>query len=319
MTNLAQSIGVSLFALLLIAPLDVAFGEVTASFRYRLANFSGPVLSQWARLAVDAERNEVYSLNQRANDIRIFDDHGMEIHTFGENFPSASDIAIADDGNIFVLSTRYQVSTLHLCNYRGEQISEFTLEGAPDEFANFRADRLAYRRGTLYLADSNRLAVVLANANGVFQRGYDLAAKLRQRAAGDERAEKKLEDSSMNGFDVDSQGNVLFTVASLFSAFRMSANGDLAEFGRPGSGLGKFGVTGGIAADDMGYVYVADRLRCVVLVFDRNLSFQEEFGYRGGQPSNLIAPNDVAIDGLGNLYVAQAANRGVSVFKIVRE
>ena len=64
----------------------------------------------------------------------------------------------------------------------------------------------------------------------------------------------------------------------------------------------------------MGYIYVADRLRSVVLVFDHNFVFQTEFGYRGGQPSNLIVPDDLAIDARGNVYVAQAANRGVSVF-----
>ena len=54
----------------------------------------------------------------------------------------------------------------------------------------------------------------------------------------------------------------------LFSAFRLSPGGEVAQFGRPGSGPGKFGVVAGIAADEAGYIYVADRLRSVVLVFD---------------------------------------------------
>jgi hypothetical protein len=93
----------------------------------------------------------------------------------------------------------------------------------------------------------------------------------------------------------------------------------LTEFGRSGSGRGKFGVAAGIATDEMGYVYVADRLRCVVMVFDRDLQFQTEFGYRGDQPSNLTAPDGLAIDSSGNVYVGQAANRGVSVFRVVHQ
>jgi DNA-binding beta-propeller fold protein YncE len=54
----------------------------------------------------------------------------------------------------------------------------------------------------------------------------------------------------------------------------------------------------------------------VVLVFDKNLEFQTEFGGRGGQPGNLIVPNDMDIDSSGRLYVAQAGNRGVSVFSV---
>jgi len=64
---------------------------------------------------------------------------------------------------------------------------------------------------------------------------------------------------------------------------------------------------------------VADRLRSVVLVFDPDFRFQAEFGYRGDRPSSLIVPDDLAIDRRGNIYVGQAANRGVSVFRIVHE
>jgi hypothetical protein len=163
------------------------------------------------------------------------------------------------------------------------------------------------------------------DTDGYFKAGYDLNTILRRFLGDDERlkknsaentdwAEKRLENIAINGFHVDKRGNMLFTVPVLFSAYRFSADGGLAEFGRPGSAPGKFGVTAGIVTDELGYIYVADRLRSVVLVFDHNFVFQTEFGYRGGRPSNLIVPDDVAIDSGGNVYVAQAANRGVSVF-----
>ena len=97
-------LGIFMFMLLLSLPVQPAFGELKASFRYPLSNFSGPVRSQWAQLAVDQERNEIYALNRRENDIRIFDAHGMEIHAFGEGLGSAADIAIGDDGDIFILT-----------------------------------------------------------------------------------------------------------------------------------------------------------------------------------------------------------------------
>jgi hypothetical protein len=237
---------------ILLVPLHAASGGMKVSFRHRLSDFSGPVLSQWARLAVDQEHTEVYSLNRRENSIRVFDEHGMEIYEFGERFPSAADLAIGDDGDIFVLTARYQTSTIHLCNYRGERTSEITLKNVPGEFSDFRADRLRYRQGILYLTDSSRLIVILADADGSFREGYDFRAILKQRAAGDELAEKEFDDIEINGFDVDREGNILFTVASLFSAFRMSTDGELEQFGRPGSARGKFGVTGGIATDDAG-------------------------------------------------------------------
>jgi sugar lactone lactonase YvrE len=173
----------------------------------------------------------------------------------------------------------------------------------------------------LYLADSNRSIVIQAGVDGTFLQGHDLHKFLARLSADEKGDDKELsrEDSSINGFDVDRDGNIFFTVASMFAAFRLSPDGALAKFGRSGSAPGKFGVTGGIATDDQGYIYVSDRLRCVVLVFNQDLHFQMEFGYRGNQPSNLIVPDDLAIDKSGNVYVGQAANRGVSVFQIVHQ
>jgi DNA-binding beta-propeller fold protein YncE len=305
--------------MLLMLPEAPAFAGVTSSFRYSLSNFSGPVRSQWARLAVDRERNEVYALDRHNNDIRVFDQHGMEIHVFGEDFTSTADIAIGEDGDIFVLTARYRESTIHLCNYRGQVVSEISIRNIPASFADFRADRLVYRKGSLYLADSNRMIAIVADATGSFKTGYDLKATLARLPSEEDEEGKRLQEIAINGFDADDQGNILFTIPSLFAAFRLSPDGNLEGFGRAGSGKGKFGVVAGIAADEKGYVYVSDRLRCVVLVFDRDLRFQTEFGYRGDRPSNLIVPDDVDIDSEGNVYVAQAANRGVSVFRVAFE
>jgi DNA-binding beta-propeller fold protein YncE len=320
---------IALFLLLVSAPLHVALAGVTASFRYPLSNFSGPVPAQWAKLAVDPERNEVYALRQRKNDIRIFDEHGMEIFVFGDGFASAADISIGDDGDIFILSTGYKSATVHRLNYRGEHVSEIPLQDVPEAFSEFAADRLVYNQGSLYLVDSDALTVIVVDEAGRFERAHDLEKLLRPFVPRLDRESKgianfdwkkrKLENIDLNGFTVDKEGNIFFTVPVLFSAYKLTVGGEFTPFGRSGSGRGKFGVAAGIATDERGYVYVADRLRCVVLVFDEDLNFQLEFGYRGDQPSNLIVPDDLAIDSSGNVYVGQAANRGVSVFKVVHQ
>ena len=52
------------------------------------------------------------------------------------------------------------------------------------------------------------------------------------------------------------------------------------------------------------------------MVFDNAFEFQSEFGFRGYRPGNIIVPNDIDIDSAGRIYVTQAGERGVSVFKI---
>jgi sugar lactone lactonase YvrE len=305
---------------LLLLPAAPASGRMSASFLYPLASFAGPVPSQWARLAVDPERNEIYTLRPGENDVRIFDEHGMEVYAF-EGFPSSRDITAGDDGDILILTRRYGASTIHRCNYRGEELSEITLKNVPDAFSSSHADRLVYRHGSLYLLDSGRLTVIVAHADGSFIRGHDLKATLwrSSNADEDERAARKLREISITGFDVDDDGNILFTISTLFVAYRFSPSGELQGWGRPGSGRGKFGIVAGIASAPTGHILVTDRLRSVVLIFDDDLAFQAEFGYRGTHRSNLISPDDVAIDADGNIYVSQAANRGVSVFRMIDE
>lgn len=305
---------------LLLLPAGSALARASASFLYPLASFAGPVPSQWAKLAIDPERNEVYALRPRENDVRIFNEQGMELYAF-EGLPSSRDISAGDEGEILILTRRLGDSTIHLYNYRGEKISEIALKDVPEEFTSARPDRLVYRQDSLYLLDSNLLIAIVARGDGSFARGHDLKAALWKawNADEDEEKAKDLDEIEVTGFDVDDDGNLLFTVATLFSGFRVSPEGDLQVFGRPGSGKGKFGVAAGVAAAPTGHVLVADRLRCVVLIFDHDLVFQNEFGYRGASPSNLIAPDDVAIDARGNVYVSQAANRGVSVFRMETE
>jgi DNA-binding beta-propeller fold protein YncE len=319
---------ISLLALLMALPVNLAFAGVTASFRYPLSNFSGPVLSQWAKIAVDQERNEVYTLRQRRNDIRIFDEHGMEIFVFADGLSSAADLAIGDGGDIFVLTRGYQTATVHLLDYRGEQVGAILLQEVPAAFSKVVADRLVHRNGSLYLVDSGAMKVIVVDEAGRFERGYDLNREIkpfvprepvqRELTAADWR-KQQLEHIELNGFAVDDRGNIFFTVPVLFTAFKLSPDGEIVRFGRSGGGRGRFGVAAGIVTDDQGYIYVSDRLRSVVLVFDRDLRFQMEFGYRGSAPSNLIVPDDLAVDSSGNVYVGQAANRGVSVFKVVHQ
>jgi hypothetical protein len=80
-----------------------------------------------------------------------------------------------------------------------------------------------------------------------------------------------------------------------------------------------FGHVKGIARDDMGNYLVVERLRAVVMVFDKEFRFLKEFGYRGSKPENLIWPSDVAVGNSGKYFVTQVMNRGVSVFHLATD
>jgi hypothetical protein len=287
---------------------------VETSFLYSLSNSSGPIPYSWANLFIDEETNEIYVVDTREQDIRIFNDNGMEIYRFGNDgsLGTVVDVAVKKDGSILVLSRRRPKSAIILCNFRGEPLAELELKNLPQDLLNFSPDRIAYREGLLYLLNSFSMRIVVTDTNGVFRKGYDLGSLLGVE-------EKKRANTHIGGFSVDREGNMLFTIPVRFAAYALFPDGKIKGFGRPGGAPGRFNIVGGIVADDRGNYYVADKLKCAVLIFDKNFKFLKEFGYRGLRPGNLIGPNSLVLDTRGRLYVSQRRSRGISVFQITHK
>ncbi len=312
---------VSLFGLLLATNIPAQAG-VQMNFQYLLSDFSGPVSSQWAQVTADMERGEIYAFDPHENQVRIFNEHGMEIFSFGEDgqVNGASDIAVAEDGSIYILSTLLAGKNITKLNYRGEPVVEIELENLPEDMQDFRASQLKYTGGSLYLLDADGLKILVVSTDGHYQAGYDLRSHFDPFVAELEPEKRKSLALDISGFSVDKSGNIYFTTPALFTAFRLNVDGTIEDFGKAGSGPGKFGVVAGIAADGDGNIFVSDRLRSVVMAFDKSFNFLSEFGYRGtGAPENLVVPDDIVLDNNDKIYVSQGAGRGVSCFQIIRE
>ena len=313
-------------SILILLSTAVQAGAMQVAFVARLANFDNIVPSLWSRVAVDKERTELIALNPRQRDIRIFDQNGMEIFTFGDDveLAGATDLDIGEEGDIYLTYPRGDYKVLRL-DYKGEPLAFVDLSNVPADFTPFNPQIIQYLDGRLYLADTLSFDVVVTDSEGVFERGYHLKDALAAMVdeLGNEPGGDALSDPEqfkaidMFGFCADRDGNLFFTVPVLFSAFKYTVDGKLKSFGRAGSGPGKFGVVAGITTDNRGNIYITDRLRSVVMIFNSNFEFQMEFGYRGVRPGNLIVPDDITVDDeKGFVYVAQAAKRGVSVYRI---
>ena len=154
--------------------------------------------------------------------------------------------------------------------------------------------------------------MIVTDREGLFKDGYDIAAILKL-------TEQQRADSGLGGFSVDKDGSMFFTIPVFFRAYKLTPDCNITDFGRRGSSPGRFNVISGIVTDDKGYIYVADKLRCVVMIFDKEFKFQNEFGYRGLKPGRLIVPMHLEMDVKDRLYVTQMRKRGISVFKISYE
>jgi len=318
-------------AALLVLP-SISFSGAQASFMYKLSDFSGPVPSLWARVTVDPEEGEVYSLNRSESAIQIYNNTAMQIFGYGEDLglATATDIAAGENGEAYLLYSYPTGRILHL-DYNGIPLEEIHISGIPADLQPFNPEFIDIRNNTLYLSDGENMKVVVATLEGEFAKGYafrdiiknKILASMEEPGISNRRKESlKKEAASMdnvtiNGFSASQDGTLYFTASSLFSAFRQKEGSDLEQFGVAGGAIGKFGVVAGIESDKNGNIFVADRLRSVVLVFDKDFNFLTEFGYRGPLPQNLIVPDDIAVDDqTGKIYVSQAGNLGVSVFSV---
>lgn len=282
------------------------------TYLYRLATLTGNVATTWATVGIDRRSGELLMVDGAAGVVRILNASGMQTYEFGDDEALGQPVAVAPLGadDLLVIAIRRGERVVQRCNFRGEVQGPFELRDVPPAFAaEFLPDAVFNAAGRVYVADTNAWRVLAFDENGTFSRAYDLGKMLELDAA-------KKADNSIVGLSVDVAGNILFAVPTFFQAFIVSPAGELRAFGVRGSSPGKFNLVGGIAADEQGYVYVSDQLRAVVMVFDPNLSFLGEFGYRGRMPHNLIAPR-VSLAAAGKVYVSQSAGRGVSVFNVV--
>jgi len=313
----AKYLVLALAAFLFLVPFPAqASADVGSAYLYSLANFFGKIPYNDVRVRVDKGRDEVYVVERGL--VRVFNEYGMEFYWFGDNpeLESIYDLAVDEAGDLFLLSfaivsnPETPVYLLIRCNYRGDVKEKMTVTGIPAGFPGFFPTHMFYRDGQFLFLNSNKMRVVVTDRKGVFQKGYDLADIV-------EIPEKDRPNTEIFGFNLDSEGNMLFTVALLHKVFVVSPDGKVtASFGKAGSAPGLFGIVGGIAKDDWGNYLVVERLRSVVMVFDKEFQFLKEFGYRGDKPGNLMRPNEVVVGKAGKIFVNQLRSRGVSVFSV---
>jgi hypothetical protein len=283
------------------------------SYLYRLSSFSGAVPYSDARLHVDTAHGEVLAL--AGNTVRVFNGAGMEIYKFDAD-PTAGqvvDVAAVESGDLFLLvypqAPVAGVATWSLmrADFRGVLQAKVAVAELPPDAAGMRPDTLFYRDHRLLLVDRAAFRAFAIDPSGAIQKVWDLQA-----LAG--IPEKDRGRNDMGGVNLDPKGALLFTVPTIAKAFILPFDGKPRVFGRAGSAPGSFGIAAGIAVDEQGRVFVADKGRGVVMLFNPQLEFQAEFGLESGA-AGLSHPADLLYDD-GKLYVTQSRERGVSVFRV---
>ncbi|MEK6744816.1 MAG: hypothetical protein AABZ15_14465 [Nitrospirota bacterium] len=306
-----SGICIAMVVLLTMMTITAEAGTVSASYLYSLSDHAGDILYEGGKIFVDPEMNEAYVISN--NTVTVFNRTGLEVYRFGENnnLGIIADLALMQNGNILLLSYSrdYRNYQVLLCNYRGEPTRAIEISGVPAGLGDFRPGHIAYYQGRIYLVDQVRLLAVIADEHGQIERHYDIFRILNVK-------KKDRVNAQMDGFSLDRDGSMLFTLPVMFTACRLSLDEKMDCFGQPGGAKGRFNVISDIITDNRGNYLVADKLKSVVNIYDKEFTFLEAFGYRGAGPGNLTVPLRLGIDSRDRVYVVQSGRRGISVFSL---
>jgi DNA-binding beta-propeller fold protein YncE len=124
-----------------------------------------------------------------------------------------------------------------------------------------------------------------------------------------------------NDVAIDGNGNFFVADYSHNRIVKFDHNGSyLAQFGAFGSALGMFNRREGLAVDGSGYLFVADTYNHRIQKFDNNGNFvpssfaQDLSGQPGSGPGEFDYPIGVAVDGSGNVFIADTYNNRIQKF-----
>jgi hypothetical protein len=279
-------------------------GEDRLEYLYELTTTTSKVTLAWPRLTWDTEGRELLMSSNRG--VQIFNQAGVEVYRFRETagLGQITNAIPAQDGEVLLATVQDGKRVLVRCDFRGQPVEPVALKGFPPELADFTYGDVRRAGDRLYLFDDKRFRIVATTLDATFLSVVDF----RRAMEADDSPPSDLEP---RGFWVDAKGTAYVGFPFLFHVAVIGADGTVRGFGQKGSVAGKFNVIAAVAADDDGYVYVADILKSAVEVFDPQFHFV-------GQTSGLILPAGLAY-GDGRLYVTQGGTAGVAVFKIRRK
>lgn len=275
-------------------------GAVRLEYLHELTTPTAKVTLAWPRLTWDPEAHELYMTSNRG--VEIFNPSGVEVYRFavGQSLGQVTHAIPAPDGEILLATVQDGKRVLVRCDFRGRPIGEVALKLPPD-LAEFTYSDVQRVGDKLYFFDPKLFRVVRTTLDAAFDGLVDFRRSIE--ADGTPAA-----DLEPGGFWVDAKGTVYVGFPLLFHVAVMDPDGAARGFGQKGSVPGKFNVIAAVAADEDGYVYVADILKSAVQVFDSKFRFV-------GMISGLILPGGLAY-GDGRLYVAQGGTAGIAVFRV---
>jgi uncharacterized protein (TIGR03437 family) len=229
-------------------------------------------------------------------------------------------VAVDSSGNIYFADSRNnrirKLAGGNVTTIVGNGLVSYSGDGGPATRAQLNAPQgvAVDAVGILYVADTSNNVVRKVAANGSIS---NFAGNASPGSNSDGSAATSAQLNGPQGVAVDGSGNVFIADTLNNKIRKVATNGNISTFGSSANLVAPYGV----ATDAAGNVYVAEfggnRVRKIsadggtvtTIAGNGNQGYSGD----GGNPATamLNAPKGVAVDSVGNIYIADSANNRV--------
>jgi DNA-binding beta-propeller fold protein YncE len=285
-------------------------------------------------VATDAD-GDVYVAERGNNRIQVLTRTGAFVRMWGSEgsgpgqFRQPAGIAVNAEGHVYVADTynyRIQVfasdgTFLRTWGSKGTGPGQFHDPKALDGKGPGPEGIAVDRNGIVYVTDPWNHRVQMFTSDGLYLREWShLPGPCGQFSTPEAIGLcKRSYLNAPSGVAVDRNGNVfvvntgLSTNLGMFYVQKFTPGGELVRvWGADGSGPGQFEMPTGVAVDEDGSFYVADRGNNRVQKFDADGRFATQWGAIGD--GGLRQPTAIAVDEHGRVYVAEPTSSRIQVF-----
>lgn len=289
-----------------------AFDKKDVLYLDMIRNYGDNIPLQFPIDVYATANGDIYIIDSGPNKIWIFNEDLLPVSMIdkknGLNYPIS--IAVDKKGMIFVSEATPEEKhkgRITIFDPIGRKKGTIQFKGFPGVEKFMARDMAIDEEGNLYLAGGSSGPVVIISSDGSFVRTIQPI-----------NITKEGKEIRADITRVDLKGDLIYLLSELQGqVYVYNRKGDkINVFGKKGGSPGKLSRAQGLAVDPMdGIIYVMDYMRHTLLIYDTSGSFMNEFGGEGWGPGWFNYPKDICIDTQGRLFVADAFNKRVQIFK----